>query len=51
MDQAIAFAQKGFDDKDPPFVLLAPLWQGYDRLREIRDSEIVIQLELPDWST
>ena len=33
LDQAIAFAQKGLDERDPLFVLLARLWPGYNPLR------------------
>ena len=51
LDQAIAFAQKGLDERDPLFVLLARLWPGYNPLRaDVRFLKIVSQLELPDWN-
>ena len=52
VDRAIAFAQRGFDERDPLLVLLIRSWPGYDPLRtNSRFLTIVSQFELPGWST
>ena len=48
MDQAIAFAQRALDEKDPLLVMLARTWPTYNQLRtEARFLQIVNRLGLP----
>ena len=51
MDQAIAFAQRALQEKDPIFVMLVRTWPAYTQLRaNPRFLEIVGKLNLPGWN-